>query len=225
MSHKAHPRSLRIGYIAGWDSKWVGNQKFSKYLEEDFIIRKFLEKKLREGAVEKIEIERFPGKLNIVINSARPGLIIGRGGRGVEELKATIINLISKKEKSQKGVKKSAPKEIRLEIKEIKNPWVSAPIVAQWVAQRIEKRLPYRRVLKEALGRIANYKEVQGIRIEVAGRLNGITIARREWMQKGRLPRQTLRADIDYGFAQSYCTYGVIGVKVWIYRGEKFPSA
>ncbi len=225
MAHKAHPKSLRIGYIAGWDSKWIGNQKFPQYLEEDFIIRKFLEKKLKEGAVEKIEIERFPGKLNIMINSARPGLIIGRGGRGVEELKAAIINLISRKEKLQKGIKRNVRKEVRLEIKEIKNPWISAPIVAQWAAQRIEKRLPYRRVLKEALGRIANYKEVQGIRIEVAGRLNGITIARREWMQKGRLPRQTLRADIDYGFAQAYCTYGVIGVKVWIYKGEKFPSA
>lgn len=224
MAHKAHPKSLRIGYITSWDSKWFGSQKFSRYLEEDFLIRKFLEKKLKEASVEKIEIERFPGKLNIVINTARPGLIIGRGGKGVEELKTGIMNLILKKEKSQKEIKKDDLKEIRIEIKEIKNPWVSAPLVAQWVAQRIEKRLPYRRVLKEALSRIANYKEIQGTRIEVSGRLNGITIARKEWMQIGKLPRQTLRADIDYGFAQAYCTYGVIGVKVWIYKGEKFPS-
>ncbi len=217
MAHKANQKSLRIGYIEGWDSRWISNQKFPKYLEEDFLIRRFLEKKLRDGAVEKIEIERFPGKLNIAINTARPGLIIGRGGRGVEDLKVAIEKLLLKKNDSKKEARG-----VRIEIKEIKNPWISAPVVAQWAAQRIEKRLPYRRVLKEALSRVINYKEVQGVKIEVSGRLNGVTIARREWMQKGKLPRQTLRADIDYGFAQAYCTYGVIGVKVWIYKGEKF---
>jgi small subunit ribosomal protein S3 len=217
MAHKAHPKGLRLGHTANWESRWFNDKKFSKYLEEDFIIREFLEEKLKDGAVEKIEIERSPGKLTIIVSTARPGLVIGRGGRGVEELKNAL-----EKEIIQKSPLGKEPRELKLEIREIRNPWTSAALVAQWVAQRLEKRIPYRRALKQALSKIMSYKEIQGARIEVSGRLNGVSIARREWLQEGKLPRQTLRADIDYGFAQAYCSYGVIGVKVWLYKGEKF---
>ena len=186
----------------------------AKLLEQDFNIRTFLDKKIGSFGVEKIEIERFPGKLNIIVFSARPGLIIGRGGEGIEVLK---------KELERKVIKsKDKKNEVRIEIKEIKNPWGSASLSAQWVAQQLEKRVPFRKVLKRALGRIAENKDIKGARIEISGRLNGAEIARREWLGQGKLPRQTLRADIDYAKAEAHCSYGVIGIKVWLYKGEKF---
>jgi len=211
MAHRVHPKIFRLKEISNWDSRWFDKKKLPQYLEEDFEIRKFLEKKLGKIGVEKIEIERFPGKINIIISSARPGLIIGRGGGGIEELKKDLENKVVKEKK-----------EVKIEIREIRDPWLSASLTSQWIAQQIEKRVPYRRVLKQALDKIIAHKEVQGARVEVAGRLDGIEIARTEWLKKGRLPRQTLRADIDYAQAQAFCTYGVVGVKVWIYKGEKF---
>ncbi len=211
MGHRVHPKIFRIKDLSNWGSRWLSKKEFPKYLEEDFKIREFLEKKLGRLGIEKIEIERLPGKINMIISSTRPGLIIGRGGGGVEELK---------KELEQKII--GEKKEIKIEIREVKNPWVSAPLAAQWMAQQIEKRVRYRRVLKQALAKIMAQKEIQGARVEVAGRLDGVEIARTEWLKKGKLPRQTLRADIDYGQARAFCTYGVVGVKVWIYKGEKF---
>lgn len=241
MSHKVHPKAYRIRRIGDWDSRGYYKNP-AEYLEEDFRIREFLRKKLNKLGVEKIEIERFPGKLNIIISSARPGLIIGRGGEGVEELRKElekkIIGAVFRKKTMFKPVSKARKrkgtalletedsakekKEVRIEIKEIKNPWTSAGLIAQWVAQRIEKRMPYRRVLKQALGKIAAHKEIQGARIEMSGRLGGVEIARREWLKIGKLPRQTIRADIDYAKVEAFCTYGVIGIKVWLYKGEKF---
>jgi len=211
MGHRVHPKIFRIKDLANWDSRWLIKKEFPKYLEEDFKIREFLEKKLGKLGIERIEIERSPGKINVIISSTRPGLIIGRGGGGVEELK---------KELENKTIKEK--KDLKIEIREVKDLWASAPLVAQWVAQQIEKRVRYRRVLKQALAKITATKGVQGARVEVAGRLDGVEIARTEWLKKGRLPRQTLRADIDYGQARAFCTYGVVGVKVWIYKGEKF---
>jgi len=215
MAHKVHPKSYRLKDLGDWNSRWLSKKNLPKYLEEDFRIREFLEKKLGKLGIEKIEIERFPGKLNLIIQSARPGLIIGRGGGGVEELK---------KELERKILKTEQKKELKLEIKEIKNPWSSASLAAQWIAQQIEKRLPHKRVLKQAMEKIISVKENQGARLEVAGRLMGTDIARREWIKKGRLPRQTIRADIDYAQAKAYCNFGTIGVKVWIYKGEKFDK-
>lgn len=213
MTHKVHPKAYRLKEITDWNSRGY-YKKPAECLEEDFRIREFLGKKLGKIGVEKIEIERFPGKLNIIISSARPGLIIGRGGEGIEELKRELENKIIKKTKKQE--------ELRIEIREIKDPWTSASLSAQWIAQQIEKRVHYRRVLKRALSKISAHKEIQGARIEVSGRLGGVEIARREWLGQGKLPRQTLRADIDYAKKEAYCSYGVIGVKVWIYKGEKF---
>jgi small subunit ribosomal protein S3 len=216
VAHKVHPKVFRIKELSNWNSRWLEKKKFPQYLEEDFKIREFLKKKLGKIGIEKIEIERFPGKINIIITSARPGLIIGRGGEGVEELKRELEIALAKIQPEKR--------EIRIEIREVKNPWLSASLSAQWIAQQIEKRVPYRRVLKQALDKITSQKGVQGCRVEVAGRLDGAEIARTEWLKKGKLPRQTLRADIDYAKDQAFCTYGVVGVKVWIYKGEKFEQ-
>lgn len=197
-----------------WDSRWLEKKKFPQYLEEDFKIRTFLKEKLGKTGIEKIEIERFPGKLNIIISSARPGLIIGRGGEGVEELKRILENKILRHRQGKK--------ETRIEVREVKNPWLSAPLSAQWVAQQIEKRISFRRALKQVMDKIITQKGVEGCRVEVAGRLDGREIARTEWLKKGKLPRQTIRADIDYAQEEARCTYGTIGVKVWIYKGQKF---
>lgn len=211
MTHRVHPKAFRIKDLTDWGSRWLSKREFSKYLEEDFKIREFLEKKLGKLGIEKIEIERSPGKINVIISSARPGLIIGRGGGGVEELKKELENKVIKEKK-----------DLKIEIREVRDLWASAPLAAQWIAQQIEKRVRYRRVLKQALAKIMATKGVQGARVEVAGRLDGVEIHRIEWLKKRRLPRQTIRADIDYAKSRAFCTYGVVGVKVWIYKGEKF---
>lgn len=214
MSHKVHPKSFRIRDIEDWSSRGYYQKNLPQYIEEDFEIRKFLTEKLKKMGVEKIEIERFPKKTNILIYSARPGLIIGRGGEGIEKVKKGLIKMISKKSFITEGV--------GIEIKEVKNPWVSAALSVDWATQQLERRVRHKRVIKQGIEKITSNKEVLGARIELSGRLNGVEIARREWSQKGRLPRQTIRADIDYhrGFAR--CSYGAIGVKVWIYKGDKF---
>lgn len=214
MTHRVHPKVFRIKEITDWDSRGFYRKKLPEYLEEDFKIREFLRKKLGRIGVEKVEIERFPGKINIIISSARPGLIIGRGGGGVEELKSDLETILKPAKKDKR--------ELKLEIREIRDPWSSASLSAQWIAQQIERRILHRRVLKQALDKILAVKGVEGGRVEVAGRLRGAEIARREWLKRGRLPLQTIRANIDYAAAQAFCTYGVIGVKVWIYKGEKF---
>ena len=214
MAHKVHPKAFRIKETADWNSRGFYQKRLPQYLEEDFKIREFLKKKIGKLGVEKIEIERFLGKIIIIISSARPGLIIGRGGGGIEELRKELdVTLPPPKE---------GKRELTIEIKEIKDPWASAVLAAQWIAQQIEKRIPPRRVLKRALDKITVSKAVKGARVEVSGRLGGAEIARRQWLKKGKLPRQTLRADIDYAQEEAFCTYGVIGVKVWIYKGEKF---
>jgi len=209
MAHKVHPKIYRIKTINDWDSRGFYEKNFPEYLKEDFKIRDFLKKRLGKIGVEKIEIERSLGRINIIISTARPGLIIGRGGGGVEELKKELEKTLKKKE-------------IKIEIREVRNPWLSAELSAQYIAQQIEKRMPCRRVLKQALNKIVTNKEAKGARIEIAGRLDGAEIARRQWLKEGRLPRQTIRADIDYAQVRAYCTYGVVGIKVWIYKGEKF---
>jgi len=216
MSHKVHPMSYRRRRIEDWDSRGFYKEP-AKILEEDFKVRNFLNEKLKKIGIEKVEIERFPEKLNVIISSARPGLIIGRGGEGVEKLKKELeIKVINKSRNEKEKLN------LRIEIREIKNPWTSASLSAQWVAQQIEKRMPYRRVLKMAIGKIEEVKEIKGSRVEVAGRLNGAEISRREWLAHGRLPKQTIRAKIDYAKASARCSYGTTGVKVWLYKGEKF---
>ena len=211
MSHRVHPKIYRLRNLSDWSSRWLDKKKFLQYLKEDFIIRKYLKNKIGKLSVEKVEIERFPNKIIVIIFSARPGLIIGRRGAGIEELKKGL----------EKKIKRIS-QELKLEVKEIKNPWASATLSAQWMAQQIEKRVHHKRVLKWVLEKIMILRENKGARVEVSGRLGGSEIARREWLSKGALPRQTIRADIDYAEEKAFCSYGVIGIKVWIYKGEKF---
>ena len=240
MSHRAHPKAYRLSGVNDWSSKWQTKKNLAEYLEEDFVIRDFLTKQLSDCGVESIDIEKSQDRINVIINSSRPGLIIGRGGKGVEELKEVIEKKISKIAKvkqplSYKKIKsKKIPEEkgfvgrdkkskkVKIEIKEIRDPWSRSALLAQWIAQQIEKRLPYRRALKQGLDKAIMVKGVKGARVQAAGRLDGKEIARKEWLGKGALPRQTIRADIDFGSARAHCAYGTVGIKVWIYKGEQF---
>ena len=179
----------------------------------------FLKEKIGKLSVEKVEIERSPGKLVIMIFSARPGLIIGRGGGGIEEIKKSLEKKVLKKETAKSNAGK---REIKIEIKEIRDPWSSAVLTAQWIISQLEKRISHRRALKQAIEKVMFSRTNKGVRIEVAGRLGGAEIARREWLKKGNMPRQNIRAEIDYAQEEAQTTYGTIGVKVWIYKGEKF---
>jgi len=219
MAQKIHPKSLRLGLTENWTSRWFSFKNLPAQLAEDYYLREFLKKKLKNAKIERIEIERTARQINIIIKAVRPGLIIGRGGSAVEDLKKEILALILKLRK-EKGLK-SLP-QVSLNIEEVKKPEISASVVAQNMAEDIEKRIPYRRVLKNHLAKIMQHKEVKGAKVMVSGRLDGAEIARTEWLKEGRLPLVTLRSDIDYGTATAYCTYGTVGIKVWIYKGEKF---
>ena len=179
-------------------------------MKEDVEIRKFLDKKLKNMSVDKIEIERSPDILVITVHTARPGLIIGRGGTGIEDLKAEAAKLIKRKTA------------IRLDVQEFKNPETSARIIAEQMAEQIEKRIPYRRVLKQSIARIMSNRDVRGAKVTIGGRVGGNGIARTEHLEQGSLPLQTLRADIDFDRATAHTTYGTVGIKVWIYKGLKF---
>lgn len=211
MTHKTHPKVYRIKKIEDWLSRGFYEKDFAQKLKEDFLIREYLNEKFNSLYIEKVEIERSPGRILVIIHTPRPGMIIGKRGEEVEKLKEEIESKILKR----KG-------ELKIEVREVAKPWLSASLVAKWIANQLEKRTPYRRAMKMALSRVWATREAEGVRIQLKGRLDGVEIARTEWMQKGRLPRQTLRSDIDYAEAQAYCTYGVVGVKVWIYKGEKF---
>jgi len=216
MAHKVHPKSFRIKETEDWNIRGFYGKKMPQYLEEDFLIKSFLTKKLIEASVAGIQIEHSANRVNVIIETARPGLIIGRGGEGIENLKKAV------EKNTKRKVVNFSKRELKIEIREVKNPWISASLVAQMAAQQIEKRMPFRRVLKKSIERIMTNREVKGVRIEVSGRLNGIEIARREWLSQGQMPRNTIRADIDFAQDEAKCTYGKIGIKVWIYKGEKF---
>ncbi len=213
LGQKVHPTGFRTGIIFDWKSRWFNKKEYKNYLKEDSKIRDFLTPKLNKMGLGKIEIERSTNSTKIVIHTSRPGLIIGRGGTGIEQLRAEL----------QKHVYRGkVKKELRLEVEEIKQPESNAQVVAQSMAEQLERRLPYRRVIKQTLQRIAQGKNVEGVKIMAKGRLDGSEIARKEWLAKGRIPLQTLRANIDYGTATAYTTYGTVGIKVWIYKGEIF---
>ena len=210
MGQKTHPHGVRVGIIKGWDSKWYANKKeFGDNLVEDDKIRKYVKKKLFVAGVSKIEIERTAGKVKVKVNTAKPGLVIGKGGNLVEVLKNDLQKLTGK--------------EIALDIAEVKNPEVNAQLVAENIAGQIEKRVAFRRAMKQAMSR-AMKMGAKGIKTSASGRLAGAEMARTEHYHEGTIPLQTLRADIDYGFYEADTTYGKIGVKVWIYKGEVLPT-
>ena len=201
---------MRISINKDWQSRWFSVKKYPEFLKEDVAIRAFFSKKLKNMSVDRVEIERSPDVLAIAIYTARPGLIIGRGGTGIEDLKLELIKIVKRKTA------------IRLDIQEFKNPETSATIVAEQIAEKIEKRLPYRRLLKQSLAKIMSNRDVKGAKVTFGGRLDGNDIARTEHLEQGSLPLQTLRAEIDYAKATAHTTYGTVGIKVWIYKGLKF---
>jgi len=220
MGQKIRPNSLRIGIIKGWLANWFPKKtNFKTSLEEDVLIRETIRKKIGNAGIDKILIEKTGNNYKIFIKAARPGLIIGRGGKGIEELTKLLENKL-KKLRQEKGI--SEPISLSLNVEELKRNEVSAAVIAQNIAWDLEKRLPYRRTMKKYLDQIMQNKEVKGAKIMVKGRLDGAEIARDEHLERGKLPLQTLRADIDYGTATAFTTYGTVGVKVWIYKGECF---
>ncbi len=222
MGQKIHPKAFRLGVTKDWSAHWLVSKKdLPIILEEDFKIRNFLNNKLRTAYISEIIIERLENNINIIIKTARPGIIIGRGGKGVEDLKKELEKIINKHRRQKKY---PLDHNLTINIEEVKNPTADASIVAQSIAFSIEKRMPYRKVIKKAIEDARRNKEVKGIKIKLSGRLNGAEIARSEWLDWGAMPLQTLRADIDYSEATAHCTYGTIGIKVWIYKGEIFTK-
>src|SRR3989338_7167848 len=212
MGQKISPTSLRIGIQKDWSSRWFGGRKYIPFLKDDLKVRTFLSKKLKGMSVADIQIERGTDMLNIIVTTARPGLIIGRGGTGIEDLKKSVHQLLKRKVA------------IRLEVQELKYPETSAEVMAESIVDQIEKRIPFRRIMKQTLAKIIANKQVKGAKLQMGGRLDGAEIARTEHLEEGNLPLQTLLADIDYAKATALTTYGTIGIKVWIYKGEKFDK-
>ena len=209
MGQKVNPHGLRVGVIKDWDSKWIAGKKdFGDQLVEDYNIRKFVKKACYDAGVAKIGIERKQNKVFITIHAAKPGIIIGRGGAEIDKLKAQIEKLTSKT--------------VNVNIMEVKTPDTNAQLVAENIALQLENRVTFRRAMKQAMGRTMKFG-AKGIKTMVSGRLGGADIARGESYHEGTIPLQTLRADIDYGFAEADTTYGKLGVKVWIYKGEVLP--
>lgn len=208
MGQKVHPNGIRLGITKDWVSKWYADSKnYPEFLHTDLQVRDFLQKKLAGASVSRIQIERPARNARITIHSARPGLVIGKKGEDIEKLRQVV------------GAMMKVP--VHINIEEVRKPELDATLVAQSVAQQLERRIMFRRAMKRAVGN-AMRLGAQGIKIHVSGRLNGAEIARSEWYREGRVPLHTLRADIDYGFAEAFTTYGVIGVKVWIFKGEVF---
>tara|TARA_B100001146_G_scaffold169586_1_gene150414 strand:+ start:68 stop:718 length:651 start_codon:yes stop_codon:yes gene_type:complete len=209
MGQKVHPVGIRLGISKDWLSKWFANSSdFPINVQNDFLIRKTLGEKLKDAATSRIEIERSSNKITITIHSARPGIVIGKKGEGIEGLRFELGKLLN-----------TSINNIHLNINEIKKPELDAKLVAASITQQLERRVLFRRAMKRAVTNTMRLG-AEGIKVKVAGRLNGAEIARSEWYQEGRVPLHTLKADIDYGVAEAKTTYGIIGVKVWIYRGE-----
>lgn len=222
MGHKIKPTSLRLGITKKWVSNWFFKKnQYKNYLEEDVLLRKLIKEKIGKAGIDRVEIERAGNNYKIFIKASKPGLIIGRGGKGVEELSKLLEGEI-KKLRKEKNILESVS--FSLNIEELKRSEVSASVMAQTIAWDIEKRMPFRRLMKKYLEQIMQNRDVQGAKIRLSGRLGGAEIARTEHLEKGSLPLQTLRANIDYGEETAFTTYGTIGIKVWIYKGEIFDE-
>ena len=212
MGQKVNPHGLRVGIIKDWNSKWYAdtkNEEFSNNLVEDYNIRKYLKKRLKDANISKIDIERTRDKVKVAVYTAKPGIVIGKGGAEIEKVRAEVQKLTKKK--------------LFIDIKEIKKPDLDAQLVAENIAQQLENRIGFRRAMKSCMGRTMKAGAL-GIKTSVSGRLGGADMARKETYSEGTIPLQTLRADIDYGFAEADTTYGKIGVKTWIYHGEVLPA-
>ena len=209
MGQKTHPYGFRLGYNKGWRSRWFAKKEYADLLHEDVVLRRQLKERLKSAGVNGIDVERAANKLVVRIYTARPGIIIGRKGSEIDKLK--------------NEVQKRTNREVHIDIQEVHRPELDAQLVAESIALQLEKRVAFRRAMRKAVDSALRFG-CKGIKVRVAGRLNGAEIARKEWYLQGRLPLQTLRANIDFGTAEAHTTYGVIGVKCWIYQGEKVPD-
>lgn len=214
MAHKVHPKIFRIKNLSDWQSQWFSVRKYRENLEKDYRIREFIKKQLKAAAIDEVVIKRTANAIQILIKAARPGIIIGRGGTGIQDIKKEVIKKIFKGK--VKGI------DIKIDVEEIRKSETQARVVARSVAEQLERRMPFRRVLKQTVEKVSQNSDVKGIKVRVSGRLNGSEMARTEWLRKGNLPLQTIRANINYAQENAHTTYGVIGVKVWIYKGEVF---
>ena len=219
MTHVAHPYVQRIGVNRDWKSRWftASPAKFREYIRVDAALRKMLNKRLKGMSVDAVEIERSEKDIRIIIKTARPGLIIGRSGEGINQLKKDIDLFLRKQKMTDKP-------EIKVDVEEIRSPETSARVVGQMVAEGLEKRMTFRRVMKQTAEKVMANRDVEGVRIILSGRLGGADMARKEEIKKGRVPLQTLRADIDFARVEANLPYGVIGIKIWIYRGDVFAD-
>jgi len=219
MTHVAHPYIQRIGVNRDWRSRWFTTSpaKFREYIRVDAALRKMLDKRLKGLSVDAIEIERSQKDIRIIIKTSRPGLIIGRSGEGINKLKKDLDLFLRKQKMTDKF-------ELKIDIEEIRSPESSARIVGQMIAEGLEKRMTFRRVMKQTAEKVMANRDVEGVRIILAGRLGGADMARKEEIKRGRVPLQTLRADIDFARVEANLPYGVLGIKVWIYRGEVFTD-
>ena len=214
MGQKVNPVGIRLGITRDWVSKWyAGKKQFPQHVHTDFRVREFLKKKLADASVSRVQIERAAKRVNITIQTARPGIVIGKKGEDIEKLRAETAKML-----------KLPPQDVRLNIAEIRKPELDAQLVADGIAQQIEKRVMFRRAMKRAVMSTMRSGAL-GVKVRLSGRLNGSEIARTEWAREGRVPLHTFRADIDYGLGEARTTYGVIGVKVWIFKGEVFDKA
>ena len=210
MGQKVNPHGLRVGVIKDWDSRWYADRDFADNLVEDYKIRDFLKKKLYSSGISKIEIERASDRIKVVIYTAKPGVVIGKGGQDIDKVKAELANY-------------TKAKKVIVDIKEVKRPDRDAQLVAENIAQQLENRISFRRAMKSTMQRTMK-AGAKGVKTAVSGRLGGADMARSEFYSEGTIPLQTLRADIDYGFAEANTTYGKVGVKAWVYNGEILPS-
>lgn len=218
MSHTVHPYSHRLGIIRDWKSRWFGtHKKYRDFLKGDMLIRNYIEKNYRGFYIAGVEIERSEKAVRVIIKTSRPGMLIGRNGEGVTKLKTTLAGILKKADLIGK-------EELRVDIEEVRSPESNAHIVSQMVAETLEKRMPFRRVLKQTIEKVMANRDVKGVRIALAGRLGGAEMARNEELKKGQIPLQTFRADIDFSRYEAHMTYGQIGIKTWIYRGEVFKN-
>lgn len=235
MTHIAHPYGLRLGILTDWQSRWFDKRGYRGLLRQDVLLRRYLWKELKTIFVDTIEIERSPHAVHVIIKTSQPGLLIGRGGEGATRVKEKIrifLDALAYKpvtagvipaSGSRTGGTSAKP-EIKLTIEEVRMPETHAHILAQMIARDLERRLPFRRVLKGALEKASANKEVQGVKIAIKGRLDGAEMGRYEWLRKGRIPLQTLRANVDYAQGEAQLPYGKIGIKTWIYKGEVFSK-
>ncbi len=224
MTHRVHPYAFRLGQTTTWKSRWFSRKHFTGYLREDTLLREWLQVRLRGAHIAGIEIERSPTTLTLTVRTSRPGILIGRGGEGIERLRRDTERRL--RDIARRTPRPVAPgrRELKLVVEEVRSPETNAAIIAEQVREDVLKRIRFRRILKQTVEKTKAHRDVQGIKVMLSGRLDGTEMSRTEWQMRGRIPLQTIRAHIDYAFTEAHTTYGTIGIKVWIYKGEVFEE-